>query len=114
MADNKPIHISQRQVLLSIIELSPLSGSKLARQLFPLVTGQALTTFLAGKGIHPTNICQGLAGRGRPGTQRDQVRPLVAGKIGLLVTDIWPDGRAEAGACEDRLVEWPGEGGRAA
>ena len=83
-------NLSRRRLLMSIIELSPLAGAKLSRHLVPIVTGLPLTQYLASKGIHPVNISQGLAGQGKPGTQRGMVRSLVAEALGVSIVDIWP------------------------
>ena len=83
-------NVSRRRLIMSIIELSPLPGAKLSRHLVPVVTGLPLTQYLASKGIHPVNISQGLAGQGKPGTQRARVRGLVADALDVSVTDIWP------------------------
>lgn len=86
----------RRALLLSILEASPHTGATLARTLFALLRPTPLTMYMATKGIHPTNLSQGLAGHGKPGTQRGKVRGLVAEALGLEIGDIWPDMREAA------------------
>lgn len=92
MPETNDIYLTRREIIKSIIEISPHRGAELARRLFSLMSPTSLTHYMAQQGIsNIAAISQGLHGdRCNPGTQRARVRPLVAEFLGLAVEDLWP------------------------